>query len=167
MVATIPKGMRTGMGFRIISEGHESADFDRRGNVVLRIELEKDPFFSFDNNNVGCKIHISVLEAATGATIEVPTLHGQAKLKIPAGTQPGAILRLKGKGYPKDPNSDVYGDQLVEVNVDIPRLTGKNATKANELLEKASYPKVKSYNANAKNAIDRIKDVKTAGQSGS
>ena len=78
-----------------------------------------------------CKVPISFAQAALGAEIEVPTLEGKGKLKVPAGTQPGAILRMKGKGIPRGGSR---GDQRVEVQVAIPeRLTPKQRALMEEL----------------------------------
>jgi molecular chaperone DnaJ len=84
------------------------------------IEEEPHPFLHREGLNVAYDLHISFPEVVFGTSIEVPTIDGRAKIKIPAGTQSGKIFRLKGKGFPSI-NSHEKGDQLIQVNVWTPQ----------------------------------------------
>jgi molecular chaperone DnaJ len=87
--------------------------------------VEEHPLFQREGQDVICAIPISFVQAALGADIDVPTLTGSAKLKIPAGTQPGHTFRLKGKGFPHLRGSGI-GDQLCRIVVEVPAgLTSK------------------------------------------
>ena len=109
--------------------------------------------------NVAFELHISFTDAVFGTQVEVPTIDGRAKIKIPAGTHSGKIFRLKGKGFP-DVNGDSKGDQLIHVNV----WTPQNVTsEEKEMLERLG----KSPNftpqpgKSEKSFFDRVKEVFT------
>jgi len=113
----IPAGVDTGSQLRIRGEGEQGAL--GRGDLYVIIEVEPHPIFKRENNDIITEINISVTQAILGAEVEVPTLNGKVKMKIPQGTQPGKIFRLKGKGIP-DLHRKIPGDELVKVNVVIP-----------------------------------------------
>jgi len=90
------------------------------GNLFLLLDVQPHKFFKRRENDILLNLDINVAQAVLGAEIEVPTLDGDAKLKIPNGTQPGKVFHIKGKGVPHLRRKDHRGDQLVLVNVDIP-----------------------------------------------
>ena len=100
--------------------------------MIIQIEEEKDAALIRDEQNIIYPLYISFTEAALGTNVEVPTIDGKAKVKVPAGTQPGKILRLQGKGLPSV-NSYQKGDQLIYVNVWVPKHVNDDEKK---LLEK-------------------------------
>lgn len=100
------------------------------------MKKKKDPDLIRDENNVIYPLFISFTDAALGVNIEVPTIEGKAKLKIPAGTQPGKVLKLPGKGLPTV-NSYHKGDQLVYVNVWVPKHMNDEEKKTLEKLNKS------------------------------
>ncbi|MCM8780492.1 MAG: molecular chaperone DnaJ [Candidatus Omnitrophica bacterium] len=114
----IPPGVDTGSHLRIRGEGE--AGTVTRGDLYIIIEVKPHPVFQRQNNDILTEITISLSRAILGAEVEVPTLDGKVKMKIPAGTQSGRIFRLKGKGIP-DVHTKAVGDELVKVNVEIPR----------------------------------------------
>ena len=89
-------------------------------DLIVLIEEESHPQLHRDGLNVAYDLHISIPDAVFGTQVEVPTIDGRAKIKIPAGTQSGKIFRLKGKGFP-NVNSYEKGDQLIQVNVWTPQ----------------------------------------------
>jgi len=90
------------------------------GDLIIAIEEEEHPHFKREANNIFYEHYLNFADAALGTSVEVPTLEGKAKVKIDAGTQPGKILRLKGKGIP-DVNGYGRGDLLVSVNIWTPQ----------------------------------------------
>ncbi|MBI1780179.1 MAG: molecular chaperone DnaJ, partial [Sphingobacteriales bacterium] len=105
------------------------------GDLIVLIEEEPHPQLQRDGLNVVFDLHISIPQAVFGAEIQVPTIDGKAKIKIPAGTQSGKIFRLKGKGFPSV-NSYEKGDELIHVNVWTPQhLTAEEK----QMMEKLSH----------------------------
>ena len=99
---------------------HKSERGGSAGDLIVLIEEEQHKELHRDGVNVAYELHISFTDAVFGTQIEVPTIDGRAKIKIPAGTQSGKIFRLKGKGFPAI-NSYEKGDQLIYVNVWTPQ----------------------------------------------
>jgi molecular chaperone DnaJ len=89
------------------------------GNLELTIVIRPHPFFRRDGDDVVCGIPIAFTQAALGGEVEVPTLEGKGKLRIPAGTQPGTVLRIRGKGIAHRSGLG-RGDQCVEISVEVP-----------------------------------------------
>ena len=113
----IPAGVDTGSHLRIRGEGESGTA--GKGDLYAIIEVEPHPVFQRHNNDILTEINISVVKAILGGEIEVPTLDGKVKMKIPAGTQPGKIFRLREKGL-LDLHGRGMGDELIRVNVEIP-----------------------------------------------
>ena len=102
-------------------------------------------------------MYITFTDAVFGTNLEVPTIDGRAKIKIPAGTQSGKIFRLKGKGFP-DVNSYTKGDQLIHVNVWTPQHLTKEEKEMLEQLSKSSNFQP-NPDKNEKNFFDKVKDA--------
>jgi molecular chaperone DnaJ len=131
----IPPGVQEGMQLNIGGKGNAGERGGMPGDLVILIEEEQHKELVREGLNVAYELHISFPEAAFGASVEVPTIDGRAKIKIPAGTQSGKVFRLKGKGFPAV-NSYEKGDQLVQVNVWTPQnLSSEEKT----ILEKLSH----------------------------
>jgi molecular chaperone DnaJ len=107
--------------------------------------------------NVAFDLHISFTDAVFGTQVEVPTIDGRAKIKIPAGTQSGKIFRLKGKGFPAI-NSYEKGDQLVHINVWTPQHV---SSEEKNMLEKLSHsPNFKpNPDKNQKTFFDKVREM--------
>lgn len=128
----IPAGVDNGTQIRLAGEGGPGVYGGPNGNLFLILDVEPHKFFKRRENDIILNIDINVAQAALGAEIEVPTLDGSEKLKIPAGTQPGKVFTLKGKGVPYLRRKE-RGDQLVIVNVEVP---AKLTKEQRELFEK-------------------------------
>lgn len=89
------------------------------GNLYVAIQVKAHKYFHRRENDILLDLNVNIAQAALGADVEVPTVDGAEKLRIPAGTQPGKVLYLRGKGVPKLRGSG-RGDQVVVVNVEIP-----------------------------------------------
>jgi len=114
----IPAGVDNGSSLRVRGEGEAGAS--GRGDLYVAIEVEPHPVFDRHHNDILTEVAISLSKAILGAEIEVPSLHGKIKMKVPAGTQSGSVFRLKEKGIP-DVHSGRHGDELVRVNIQIPK----------------------------------------------
>jgi len=115
----IPPGIDTGSRLKISGEGEAGYRGGARGNLYVFIEIKPHDYFVRDGDDIHYKATVSFTQAALGAEVEVPTLEGRVKLKIPAGTQPGKIFRLAGKGV-QNLHGYGKGDELVHVTVDVP-----------------------------------------------
>ncbi len=127
----IPAGIDTGQRLRLRGEGEASEDGERAGDLYINIEIEDHPLFKRENEHVILELPISFVQAALGSEIEVPTIDGTTKLKIPAGTQPGSIFKLRGKGI-KRLNASGFGDEVVKIYIEVPTTL---STKQKELLK--------------------------------
>ncbi len=131
LAVDIPAGVDTGVSLRLAGEGEPGENGGPRGDLHIHIEVEPHDVFQRQGTDIICDLPISFPKAALGATVRVPTLRGEEELKVPAGTQNGTILRLRGLGMP-GLRGYRQGDQLVRVVVEVPsRLTRRQK----ELLE--------------------------------
>lgn len=128
----IPAGVDTGSRIRLAGEGEAGIGGGPRGDLYIRVEVEEHEIFHREGNDIICEVPVSFSQAALGATIRVPTLGKEADLKIPAGTQSGQQLRLRGMGIP-DVRGYRQGDQIVCVHVETP---SKLSREQKELLKK-------------------------------
>ncbi len=116
----IPAGIDHGQVITVRGEGNHGVNGGPAGDVYLTITIMPHKFFTRDGYNVHCTVPVTFVEAALGAEVEVPTLNGKAKIKIPEGTQNGTVFRLRGEGISKLRNPGT-GDQLVKIIVETPR----------------------------------------------
>ncbi|HEY3698822.1 MAG TPA: DnaJ C-terminal domain-containing protein [Spongiibacteraceae bacterium] len=113
----IPAGVTQGQHIRLAGQGAQGIGGAEAGDLFLEIEFAPHPYFSVDGKNIILTLPVTAPEAALGATLEVPTLSGKIKLKVPKGSSSGDKLRIKGKGLSGDPP----GDQLVVLQVNLPK----------------------------------------------
>ena len=116
----IPAGVQEGMQLSVGGRGNAGERGGPNGDLLILIEEEQHKELHRDGVNVAHELYISFMDAVFGTQVEVPTIDGRAKIKIPPGTQGGRIFRLKGKGFPAV-NSYERGDQLISVNVWTPQ----------------------------------------------
>lgn len=131
----IPPGVQEGMQLNLSAKGNAGERGGAPGDLIILIEEEPHKELQRDGMNVAYDLHISFTDAVFGTQLEVPTIDGRAKIKIPAGTQSGKIFRLKGKGFPAV-NSYQKGDQLIHVNVWTPQHV---SAEEKTMLEKMSH----------------------------
>jgi len=136
----IPPGVSAGSRIRVAREGGRGSQGGDHGDLFLQIEIlpappasEPDPTLRVDGNDVYYQLAISVTDAALGATIEIPTLHGGMRMTIPPGTQPGKIFRLREQGVQSPQGA---GDQLVTIQVQVPEHLSPQEKKLYEELAK-------------------------------
>lgn len=116
----IPAGVQEGMQLSINGKGNTGERGGPAGDLIVLIEEEPHPQLQRDGLNVAYDLYITFPDAVFGIQVEVPTIDGRAKIKIPPGTQSGKIFRLKGKGFPHV-NSYEKGDQLIHINIWTPQ----------------------------------------------
>lgn len=121
----IPAGVDNGTIISLNGEGEPGINGGSPGDLYIEVHVRPHELFKRNGNDVICEIPITIVQAALGDEIEIPTLEGKMKYKIPEGIQPGTVLRLRGKGI-QSLRGYGKGDQLLKVNVEIPkRLTEK------------------------------------------
>lgn len=121
----IPAGVEEGMQLSVSGKGNAGRRGGANGDLIVYIEEEKSKELIRDGNNLVYNLYLSIPDAILGAPVEVPTVDGKVKVNIEAGTQPGKVLRLKGKGLP-DVNGYGSGDLLVRVDVFVPKDLNKD-----------------------------------------
>lgn len=124
----IPAGVANGMQMSVSGKGNAARRGGINGDLLVLIEEEEHPDLIRDGNDLIYNMYLSLPDAILGSTIEVPTIDGKVKIKIDPGTQPGKILRLRGKGLP-EVNSYGRGDLLVNINVWIPKNLSRDEKK--------------------------------------
>uniref|UniRef100_A0A5B7AI05 DNAJ heat shock family protein n=1 Tax=Davidia involucrata TaxID=16924 RepID=A0A5B7AI05_DAVIN len=139
----VPAGVDSGSRLRVRSEGNAGRRGGPPGDLFVIIDVLPDPILKRDDTNILYTSKVSYIDAILGTTMKVPTVDGMVDLKIPAGTQPGTTLVMAKKGVPYLNKSNMRGDQLVKVQVEIPkRLSGEEKKLIEELanLNKAEAP---------------------------
>ena len=129
----VPRGIRDGQKVRARGKGSPGAA--GRGDLIVTVNVREHGFFHRDGDDLRITVPVSFAEAALGAVIEVPTLDGPVKMKVPAGSQSGRVLRLKGRGVQ---TSKATGDLLVELQVAVPAELDDDARAAVEALAAAT-----------------------------
>jgi molecular chaperone DnaJ len=133
---SIPAGVAEGMQVKMSGKGNAARRGGVNGDLLVIIHEEKHPDLTRDGSDLIYNMHLSVPQAALGTTVEIPTVEGKAKIKIESGTQPGRILRLRGKGLP-EVNGYGRGDLLVQITVWIPKNLDKEERKMLEKMEQS------------------------------
>ena len=153
----IPAGVQEGMQLSMSGKGNAGERGGPSGDLIILIEEENHQYLQRDGLNVVFDLHISFTDVVFGTQVEVPTIDGKAKIKIPAGTQSGKIFRLKGKGFPAI-NSYERGDQLIHVNVWTPQNINAEEKAALEKLHDAPNFKPQPVKGE-KSFFERVKEM--------
>ncbi|MCE5287012.1 MAG: molecular chaperone DnaJ [Pelosinus sp.] len=151
----IPGGVDNGSRLRVANEGESGLRGGPAGDLYIYIFVKAHKLFVRDGNEVICEVPISFVQASLGDEIEVPTLDGKVKLKIPEGTQSGTVLRLKDKGIPYL-RGHGRGDQHVKVKVLTPQ---RLSEKQRELLREFAKVGGENINPEQKNFFKKVKDL--------
>ena len=151
----IPAGVGEGMQLSLSGKGNAARRGGVNGDLIVLIEEEEHPELVRDGNDLLYNVFIGYPEAVLGETVEIPTIEGKVKVKIEAGTQPGKILRLRGKGLP-DVNGYGKGDLLAKVNVWIPKNLSKDERKLVEKMKEAEG--FKPGSGDKKSIFSKMKD---------
>jgi len=151
----IPAGVDDGTQIRLSGEGQPGSNGGPRGNLYIKIGVRPHQYFRRKENDILLDLNINISQAALGADIMVPTMQGETKLSIPAGTQSGKVFRLRGKGFPHV-HSNSAGDQLIVIDVDIPKRLTKEQR---ELFEKLAETLDSEVHPQEKSFMDKVKEV--------
>ncbi|MED6111257.1 Chaperone protein dnaJ A6, chloroplastic [Stylosanthes scabra] len=140
----VPAGVDSGSRLRVRNEGNAGRRGGAPGDLFVVIEVIPDPVLKRDDTNILYTCKVSYIDAILGTTIKVPTVDGMVDLKVPAGTQPGTTLVMARKGVPLLNKSNMRGDQLVRVQVEIPKKLSSDERKLIEELADLSKGKSKA-----------------------
>lgn len=151
---TLPEGVEDGATRMVTASGNKPRPDRPAGDLEILVRVRPHPFFQREGDDVICKMPITFTQAALGGESDIPTLDGKGKLRIPPGTQPGTVLRIRNKGIPR--RGAGRGDQLVEVALEVPTsLTPRQreviAELAKELGEEV-LPQTKTF-------VEKLKDL--------
>ena len=156
----VPAGVETGTRIRLSNEGEAGLRGGPAGDLYIFIEVREHKIFQRDGNSLFCRIPVSMSGAALGGDIEVPTMDGGcSRVKIPAGSQSGRQMRLRGKGMPAI-KSTQKGDMFIEIAVETPvNLTSKQRELLREFeaLSEDNNPESKSFFSSVKSFWDTMK----------
>ncbi len=141
---TIPAGIQTGMSLRMAGYGQSGFNGGPSGDLYIQFNVSEHPNFKRDGQDIILEIPLSVSQATLGDTIQVPTIDGPVDLKIPAGTQPGTKLRLRGRGTKNPKGGSSRGDQYVICNVIISSSISSDEKKLYEQLRNVEKDTKKS-----------------------
>jgi molecular chaperone DnaJ len=153
----IPAGVAEGMQLTVSGKGNSGRNGGPAGDLIVLVEEEEHEFFKRDGNNILFDLDINFSDAALGAQVDVPTLDGKARIKLEPGTQPGKLLRLKGKGLPSV-NSYGRGDLIIYVNVYVPHRLSREERETLERLREAPNFQPGADDAKKSSFFDRMKD---------
>ena len=151
----VPPGVETGIRLKLTGEGGQGAKGGPNGDLYVALSVKEHAIFRREDNDVLCEIPISFTQAAIGCEIEVPTLDGKVNMKIPEGTQSGAIFRMRGKGVPALQGYG-RGDHLVIAKVETPTNLNKQQR---ELLEELARISGEDVNPMRKNFFSKVLDM--------
>uniref|UniRef100_A0A7S0GHN4 Uncharacterized protein n=1 Tax=Proboscia inermis TaxID=420281 RepID=A0A7S0GHN4_9STRA len=129
---TIPPGVEDGNKLRVRGEGDAGPNGGPSGDLYIFLRVKEDKQFRREGPEVYSDTSVSYVDAILGASIKVPVVDGDVTIKVPPGTQPGQVMRLKGNGAPRLGSPEQRGDHYVTLNIDIPKKLSKRET---ELME--------------------------------
>ncbi len=152
----IPAGVDDGMQIRLSGEGEPGLFGGPPGNLFVVVRVQEHEFFHRNNSDLWMELGINFHQAASGAEVRVPTAGGETTLHIPAGTQPGQVFRLRGKGMPHLQQSG-RGDFFVVVNVVIPAALSREQK---ELLSQLGIPPDAPAKPQKQTLLDSLKDFR-------
>ena len=156
----VPAGVETGTRIRLSNEGEAGLRGGPAGDLYIFIEVREHKIFQRDGNSLFCRIPVSMSGAALGGDIEVPTMDGgRSRVKIPAGSQSGRQMRLRGKGMPAIKSAQ-KGDMFIEIALETPvNLTSKQRELLREFeaLSEDNNPESKSFFSSVKSFWDTMK----------
>jgi molecular chaperone DnaJ len=153
----IPAGVDTGTRLRVPGEGEAGANGGPTGDLYVVLDVKEHSFFERRGSDLYCTIPVSIAQAALGTDLPVPGLNGEERLKIPEGTQSGAVFRIKGRGLP-DPRGGGKGDLYYHVRVMTPSKLTRDQRKIMEQL--GATLKVDNKPAERGSSFfDKVKDI--------
>ena len=150
----VPAGVDNGSRMRVANEGEAGTKGGGYGDLYVYLHVKPHKYFERDGTTILCEVPINIVQATLGAEIKVPTLDGQVTLKIPEGTQPGKVFRIKGKGV-ASLRGGQRGDQYVTIKVVVPT---KLSEKQKDALRKFEEVAKDNINPEEKSFLNKVKD---------
>ncbi len=157
LAVKIPGGVETGNTIRLSGEGELGSYGGPPGDLYVFLTVEDHALFKREGQDIICEVPVSFTQAALGAEFEVPTISGTAKLKITPGTQPGHVVRIKGKGFPHLRGAG-SGDQLCKVIIEVP---AKLSARQKELLQEFDRMNTGESTPLAQGFMQKVKELFT------
>jgi molecular chaperone DnaJ len=157
LAVKIPSGVDEGDRIRLSGEGEAGVNGGPAGDLYVVIHIKPHTVFQRDHNDLHCEMPISFTTAALGGEIEIPTLDGSAKIKVPPETQTGKVFRLRGKGI-KGVRSSAHGDLLCHVMVETPVSLTPRQKELLQELESINRKDSGRHNPRAKSWMDKVKE---------
>ena len=152
---TLPPGVEDGATRTVRSYGDASTGTGASGDLELNIRILEHPLFTRQGSDLHCRVPVSFPQAALGSMIDVPTLEGKVRMRVPPGTQPGFQLRLRGKGMPKFGGYG-SGDQIVTIQLEVP----ENLTEPQrELVEKLAGSMNEEVHPQRRTFLEKLKGL--------
>jgi len=133
----IPAGINNGQQIRVQGKGNRGSNGGSNGDLYLEIVVSPHNSFERDGNDIHLTVPIDFIDVCVGNVLTVPTLYGDVEMKVPAGTQPNQVFKIRGKGV-KDLRSDDYGDEFVHLNVKTPTDLNREQKAALQAFKEAS-----------------------------
>jgi molecular chaperone DnaJ len=155
---TVPAGVKQDQRLKLKGEGDSNPDGKNPGDLYVIINIQKHELFERKDLDVHLDLPLSFIDAALGTTVTIPTLTGQASLKIPQGTASGKTFRLRGKGF-SNVKGGTTGDMLVHIIIDTPEHLSSEQMKALESLKisDSEFKRVEKFKKQAENYLKRSK----------
>ncbi|MDR7268321.1 molecular chaperone DnaJ [Pelomonas saccharophila] len=154
----IPAGINEGMRIRSAGNGEPGVNGGPAGDLYIEIRIKQHEIFERDGDDLHCTMPVSMITAALGGNIEVPTLGGKAEIELPEGTQHGKTFRLRGKGI-KGVRSSYPGDLYCHIAVETPVKLTEHQKKLLKELDESLKKGGERHSPNAKSWTDRVKDL--------
>jgi len=151
----VPAGVEDGMRLRLSGEGEAGVAGGPPGDLFVVLSIREHPLFERDGPNLHCQVPISFSQATLGTEVDVPTLEGKVKLKIPEGSQTGKVLRLRGKGLPSL-RSTARGDQLLHIFAEVPT---RLSSRQRELLEEFAAEGGEEVSPVTRGFLEKLRDL--------
>jgi molecular chaperone DnaJ len=151
----IPAGVDTGSRLKLRGEGETGGNGGPAGDLYVVIRVAEHPVFLRDGVDLVCEMPVSFVQAALGTEVDIPSLDGPQKLKVPSGTQSGHLFRLRGLGVP-DLNGYGRGDLVVRLTVETPR---KLSARQRELLEEFARISGEEMHPMSKSFLEKVKSL--------
>ena len=149
LTVKVPPGIQSGMRLKLSGEGEAGVRGGPRGDLYVMVQVKPHPFLERHEQDLLCEVPVTMIQAALGCELMVPTLTGTATMKVPAGTQPGETFRLRGKGLPSVYGRGGQGDQLVRITVEVPARLSAEQRRILEQFGKVSdngaFPRIQKF----------------------
>ena len=165
----VPAGIDNNVQMRLAGKGGEGAEGMPAGDLFVRMQVMEDPYFKREGIHIHTDMPISVTQAILGSTVDVLTLDGMVKMKVPQGTQPNTTLLMRGKGVKDIQRRNVRGNQYVTLKVKIPTNLSERQQELLEEFEgheegKSGAPSAEKMPYSVSSAWNRVKEAAATGQ---